>query len=47
MIQNLECLQTFPGDTQNPLINLADFVQKERHNEGVLEANYKCLWFIA
>ena len=36
-----------PGDIQNPFIYLAGFVQIERHNEGALEANYKCLWFIA
>ena len=47
MIQKSECFKASPEEVQNPLIHLAGFVQIVCHNEGVLEANYKCLWFIA
>ena len=47
MIQNLNVSKQPPKEVQNPLIHLAGFVQIVCHNEGVLEANYKCLWFIA
>ena len=47
MIQKSECFKAAPEEVQNPLIHLAGFVQIVSHNEGVLEANYKCLWFIA